>query len=115
MNTDTTQNREERIPDRRQRAYADAEQSWGKDAQIIKAAEELSELSAALNRHLNGQQDRDELLQEMADGWVVLEQMDCSLFGPDEVDTAIERATDDLIDRIHEHGVTDELEVASNE
>jgi hypothetical protein len=42
-----------------------AASAWGTDAQLNKAAEEFAELAAAINRDLNGQQDRDEFLREL--------------------------------------------------
>jgi hypothetical protein len=112
--TDATQDDDqdspsERIPDRRRRLYTDARSSWGLEAQINKAAEEFSELAAALNRDLNGQQDPDELLNEMEDARLMLEQLEHSLYSSESVDAAVQEATDDLVARLEEHGKTEEV------
>ncbi|MFB6237541.1 MAG: hypothetical protein ABEH81_04135 [Halopenitus sp.] len=80
-----------------------AEQAWGRDAQINKAAEECSELSAALNRMLNGQQDRDELLREYVDARLMLWQLEL-LFDVDEMEEALDVALDDLDERLEVFG-----------
>ena len=46
---------------------------FGKEHQLLKAAEELSELSAALCRYVNGAGNDDEVLTECADVHVCLE------------------------------------------
>lgn len=53
-----------------------AEKAWGMDAQKNKAAEELSELAACLNRDLNGQQDWQEFVEELVDARIMLWQME---------------------------------------
>lgn len=80
-----------------------AERSWGRDAQINKAAEEFSELSAALNRELNNQQPRDELLEEYADARIMLWQLEL-MFSEDELEQALEQALDDLEERLEVFG-----------
>lgn len=97
----------DRIPERRRRAYNDAQVSWGREAQMNKAAEEFSKLAAALNRDLIGQQDPDELLKEVADARLMLEQLEHSLFNSDHVDAAVQEATDDLIVRLKKYRATD--------
>lgn len=47
--------------------------TYGREAQLIKAIEELSELSQAIARHLNGQKSNIE--EEMADVQIMLDQM----------------------------------------
>mgnify|MGYP006298527649 CR=1 FL=1 len=91
-------------PARRDDLYRRAETAWGADAQMNKAAEEFAEAAAALNRALNDQGSREDVLEELADVRLVLEQMERSFFEADEVDAAIARAVDDLEDRLEEHG-----------
>lgn len=97
----------DRIPDRRRQLYTDAKTSWGLEAQLNKAAEEFAELAAALNRDLNNQQDREELLQEMADARLMLEQLEHSLFDTVFVDDAIQQAAEDLRQQLNESGVNE--------
>jgi len=55
--------------------YSKAAMRWGGEAQMAKASEEFSELAAACARDLNGQQDPEELLEELADARIMLEQI----------------------------------------
>lgn len=80
-----------------------ADTAWGSDAQINKAAEELSELAACLNRHQNGQQDPDELLEELVDARIMLWQLE-AMFGADQIEATTRAALDDLADRLDKHG-----------
>jgi NTP pyrophosphatase (non-canonical NTP hydrolase) len=77
--------------------------AWGPDAQKNKAAEECSELAAALNRDLNGQQDREELLEEFIDARVMLWQLTL-MFTEEELGAALDAALDDLADRLEVYG-----------
>lgn len=99
--TDSTQTWDDQLSesDLRERS----EQSWGRDAQINKGAEEFSELSAALNRMLNGQQPRDELLSEFVDARLMLWQLEL-LFDEDELEEALDEALDDLEERLEVFG-----------
>jgi hypothetical protein len=72
-----------------------ADRSWGREAQINKAAEELAELTAALNRDLNGQQDREELLEELVDARVMLWQLEL-MFTAEELEAELDVALNDL-------------------
>ena len=49
-------------------------------AQIAKAVEELNELAAELARHLNGQAKVENIREEMADAFIMLNQMEM-IFG----------------------------------
>jgi hypothetical protein len=77
--------------------------AWGPDAQKNKAAEECSELAAALNRDLNGQQDHDELLKEFIDARVMLWQLTL-MFTEEELEAALDEALDDLEHRLEVYG-----------
>lgn len=48
-------------------AYLEAVREWGEEDQLQKAAEECSELSAAINKYLLGQCSKRELEEEMID------------------------------------------------
>ena len=53
---------------------------FGADAQIIKAIEELGELTVELARHRNGQGNVDAIREEMADAFIMLNQLEL-IFG----------------------------------
>lgn len=53
---------------------------FGSDAQIVKAIEELGELTVELSRHLNGKVNLDAVREELADAFVMLNQMEL-IFG----------------------------------
>ena len=78
-----------------QEIYREAIRRWGPNAQTSKAAEELCELAAALNRYLSqiyaheGEADYDELgrlleaiAEEMADAEIMLQQLRMIFGGP---------------------------------
>lgn len=53
---------------------------YGSDAQIVKAIEELGELTVELARHRNGQGNVEAIREEMADAFVMLNQLEL-IFG----------------------------------
>lgn len=59
--------------------YEDAIETWGRQAQMLKAAEELCELAAAINRLLccekSGYRSREEVMQELQGEWCDVEIM----------------------------------------
>lgn len=73
--------------------YEDAIETWGRDAQMMKAAEELSELAAAINRLLccekSGYRSREEVMAELMGEWadveIMLNQLHVMLDMDDEV------------------------------
>lgn len=77
--------------------------AWGTDAQLNKAAEEFAELAAAINRDLNGQQDRDEFLRELVDARLMLWQVEL-LFTERELESGLADALDDLDHRLEVYG-----------
>lgn len=80
-----------------------ADEAWGRTAQLNKAAEECSELAAALNRYLNHQQDHEALRGEFIDTYVMLWQLEV-LFHEFELEDALDDALDDLEHRLGVHG-----------
>lgn len=48
---------------------------FGEDCQIIKAIEEMSELTHALTRYLNGEMYAANVAEEMADVFIMMEQL----------------------------------------
>ena len=59
--------------------YEDAIETWGRQAQMMKAAEELCELAAAINRLLcceaSGYRIREDVLAELMEEWADVEIM----------------------------------------
>ena len=59
--------------------YEDAIETWGRQAQMLKAAEELCELAAAINRLLcceaSGYRSREDVLAELMEEWADVEIM----------------------------------------
>lgn len=72
--------------------------NFGKEAQFLKAAEELSECSAKINKFLNAQCGRDELSDEIADATIMLLQL-TNYIGQTVIENAIEAKIDRTIDR----------------
>lgn len=65
---------------------------YGAKSQMLKCCEELSELESAILKHLNkGGNNTDEVLDEMADVYIMLEQMKSVFpFGENVLDERIE-------------------------
>ena len=63
--------------------YEGAIETWGRQAQMMKAAEELSELAAAINRMLccekSGYRSREEVMAELQGEWADAEIVLCQL------------------------------------
>lgn len=55
--------------------FLEAVEHFGEDCQVIKAIEEMSELTHALTRHLNGEMYAANVSEEMADVCIMLEQL----------------------------------------
>ena len=55
-------------------------EKFGTEAQIAKAVEELNELAAELARHLNGQAKTENIREELADAFIMLNQLEM-IFG----------------------------------
>ena len=49
--------------------------AYGSRAQMIKCCEELSELSTAILHHVNKGENNEAILEEMADVYIMLEQL----------------------------------------
>ena len=73
--------------------YEDAVETWGREAQLMRAAEELSELAAAINRLLccekSGYRSREEVMPELqgagCDAEIMLYQLHVMLDMDNEV------------------------------
>ena len=73
--------------------YEDAVETWGREAQLMKAAEELSELAAAINRLLcceaSGYRSREEVMAELQGEWCDAEIMLNQLHGMLDMDDEV--------------------------
>ena len=76
-------------------------------AQMIKCCEELSELETAILQHINKGKCHDKILEEMADTYIMLEQMLCIMpFGENVLEDMINFKLDRQLKRIR--GESDE-------
>jgi len=77
---------------------------YGKQAQLIQAMEELGELTQAIARRMNKKTFKtDELYSEMADVYIMLEQVKyLELMNQDELEDMIDYKIDRQLDRIEE-------------
>ncbi len=75
---------------------------YGKDHQIIKAVEELTELSLALQHYRQGRCDWRAVIEEMADVHIMLEQLNLILEGKEEVNYFIKKKLDRLTKLVSE-------------
>ena len=52
-----------------------AVEKWGKPIQLIMCIEEMSELTKEISKYFRGRDNRDQLLEETADVYIMLEQL----------------------------------------
>ena len=55
--------------------FTDAIQTFGKNAQIVVAIEEMAELTKALTKKLRGSQNLNSIIEEIADVEIMLDQL----------------------------------------
>ena len=81
--------------------------NYGSQNQILKCCEELSELNAAILHYVNkGKNNTDEVLDEMADVYIMLEQMRHVFpFGENVLNERIDYKLNRQLDRINENNV----------
>lgn len=65
--------------------YQEAVHKFGADHQILKAVEELNELATALMHYREGKATKEQVQSEMADVWIVLEQLNLIVGNPTQV------------------------------
>ena len=70
--------KEERV-----KLYKSAIESWGLDKQVLMVMEESGEMLNALAKHSRGRSTNKEIVTELADVWILMEQMAVA-FGWDE-------------------------------
>lgn len=71
-----------------QRACTMALKKFGVPAQTIKAVEELAELQQALCKKILG--EKSNITEELADVFIMCEQIKCAYVDPDELDIMID-------------------------
>ena len=75
--------------------------AYDSTAQKMKCCEELAELETALLKHINKGGNTDEILEEMADVYIMLEQVRYMMpFGETDLNEAIDYKLDRQIQRI---------------
>lgn len=74
----------------------DAIQTYGENSQIDKAIEEMSELTKALLKHRQNNGSVDDIIEEIADVYIMLSQL-CLIF---EATAAVDVFTDYKIERL---------------
>lgn len=72
-------------------------ETYGKDMQLSVAIEELSELVKEICKHKRGADNRDKIIEEMADVYIMLSQIEI-IFGV--TDSEIEKVMDEKFDRL---------------
>lgn len=82
--------------------------SYDSTAQKMKCCEELAELETALLKHINKGGNIDEVLEEMADVYIMLEQVRYMMpFGEDRLNEVMDFKLDRQIQRIRGEEVTE--------
>ena len=76
-----------------------AMEKWGEESQRNKAAEELGELVTALMRFANGRGTKHDVVTEIADCYIMLDQLR-HMFGERDVDKELICKTVRLMERI---------------
>jgi NTP pyrophosphatase (non-canonical NTP hydrolase) len=86
----------------RQKIYSRAWLTWGQEAQILLAIEEMAELTQVLTKYLNGRlkYKHRELLSEIADVQIMVEQLAYQL-DPDGVENKVEEKIERLQQRLN--------------
>jgi NTP pyrophosphatase (non-canonical NTP hydrolase) len=76
--------------------YEKALYKWGRNAQIIKAIEEMSELTKELAKLINKQGDLGHIAEEIADTKIMIEQLEMIL----NIKGMVEKYRQEKIDRL---------------
>lgn len=98
-------------PDERAAIAVDAIQHYGRDSQMDKAIEEMSELTKAICDFKREEtvQNTVNVIEETADVWIMVAQM-MIIFGAGEVDNMIEVKLTRLKERIEDERERDSVE-----
>ena len=82
--------------------FTEAIQTFGKNAQIVVAIEEMSELTKALTKQLRGSQNLNSIIEEIADVEIMLDQIKLMFFVFQDCKNARDYKVRRLAERIKE-------------
>ena len=82
----------------------EAVNTYGYQSQMIVAIEELSELIKELTKHLRGEDNTDHISEEMADVYIMLEQLGIIFGNSYSVDVWKYKKITRLAERLHNEG-----------
>lgn len=85
----------------------EAIETYGCQSQMIVAIEELSELQKELTKHLRGENNVDHISEEMADVYIMLEQLSIMFKNSNAVDVWKRQKLKRLDSRLHNNSSTD--------
>lgn len=78
-------------------------EKFGEAPQIIMAMEESSELTQALSKHLRGQNNDDNVAEEIADVYIMLRQLEIIFKNESLVDNYIEKKIQRLSEKLNKY------------
>lgn len=78
-------------------------ETFGETPQIIMAMEESSELTQALSKHLRGQDNDDNIAEEIADVYIMLRQLEIIFKNESLVDDYMEKKIKRLSERLNNY------------
>lgn len=84
-----------------EKAFREAVETWGEDAQIDMAVEECGELIVALEHLKRGRANEDDVAEELADIRIMYEQLS-RMIGQERVNRRVLQKMDRLRERIDE-------------
>lgn len=83
-------------------------ETYGEDMQLTVAVEEFSELIKEICKHKRGRDNRDNIIEEMADCYIMLEQLAIIFdINPEETSKAIQKKITRLKNRLAERRSND--------
>ena len=94
----------------RKAVYADALRTWGADAQLVVALEELSECAKEICKALRGKVNIGNLAEEVADATIMLEQVRQMFAINGRVCTIMDSKIERLHDRLEEYRRTNDVQ-----
>lgn len=85
---------------KKQKIFRKALAKWGQQKQIVKAIEEMSELTKALSKDLIGKGESEKIDEEMADVYIMLDQLQNIYYNKSKVEDLVEGKLSLLADRV---------------
>jgi len=86
----------------------EAIETYGCQSQMIVAIEELSELQKELTKHLRGENNVDHISEEMADVYIMLEQLSIMFKNSDAINVWKKQKLERLDNRLHNNSIADD-------